>query len=572
MSLLTLFEGDSFHPRRLFIGSTVGAIYDYDDYAYLYQKSDGSTPVTALEQPVGLMRDKRYGNEVGADARSAGAPALLGSATAATFNTSTGEGSVTRVDDTNQSSVRFTLTANTFYRINLVNNGSADLQLRSGTESGTVWSTVAAGATVTHLVLASTAGHISITAASAATIAFTVSALVSLPGIHAYQSTDAARPVLSARYNLLTATEDITNASWVKFGPTPPTINANVFTAPNGSQTMDEVVQGGSASAAGIHQSITAIAVAYSVVVVVRAGTASTLDIGLRNTTDSVWLDVTAVIESGPGSISGSGATIRSVSGLTSSYTRIRLTMTSPLAAGKTLGFYVYPQSSGANTAGMSVGVWGADLRLTADANARLPAYQRVTTASDYDSAGFPRFLRIDATDDQLVTAACDLTGTGKLTVFAGVTKASDAANGVIVEHGLPGTDALAASVSAARSADNSFAGDIRGGGNEATVRANGFAAPYTGVLTVSMDYAGATIADQVGVRVNGATIAGTSLGVKATGSAFGNSQFFIGARSGGTLRLNNGRLYPMVIIGKQCTAGEIAAVEAWVNSRTRAF
>lgn len=56
-----------------------------------------------------------------------------------------------------------------------------------------------------------------------------------------------------------------------------------------------------------------------------------------------------------------------------------------------------------AATAGNSVLIWGADLRLASDAS--LP-YQRVVTASDYADVQAPRYLTFDGIDDSLYTAA----------------------------------------------------------------------------------------------------------------------------------------------------------------------
>lgn len=48
-------------PRVLFASGEVGAWYDPSDTATLFQDSAGTTPVTALGQPVGLMLDKSKG-------------------------------------------------------------------------------------------------------------------------------------------------------------------------------------------------------------------------------------------------------------------------------------------------------------------------------------------------------------------------------------------------------------------------------------------------------------------------------------------------------------------------------
>jgi len=47
-----------FSPRSLFAAGEQGAWYDPSDLSSLFQDSAGTTPVTAVSQPVGLMKDK----------------------------------------------------------------------------------------------------------------------------------------------------------------------------------------------------------------------------------------------------------------------------------------------------------------------------------------------------------------------------------------------------------------------------------------------------------------------------------------------------------------------------------
>lgn len=47
-----------FNPRTLFAASEPGAWYDPSDLSTLFQDSSGTVPVTAVEQPVGLILDK----------------------------------------------------------------------------------------------------------------------------------------------------------------------------------------------------------------------------------------------------------------------------------------------------------------------------------------------------------------------------------------------------------------------------------------------------------------------------------------------------------------------------------
>lgn len=49
---------DRFWPSNLFLGGIPGAWYDPTDLSTMFQDSAGTTPVTAVEQPVGLILDK----------------------------------------------------------------------------------------------------------------------------------------------------------------------------------------------------------------------------------------------------------------------------------------------------------------------------------------------------------------------------------------------------------------------------------------------------------------------------------------------------------------------------------
>lgn len=74
------------------------------------------------------------------------------------------------------------------------------------------------------------------------------------------------------------------------------------------------------------------------------------------------------------------------------------------------------------------------DFRLTADAIPSIPAYQRVTSAFDYDDVGFPAHHR-EQTDDWGYTDLAPAGATKALVMWAGQ-KMSDATLAILVEHG----------------------------------------------------------------------------------------------------------------------------------------
>ena len=91
--------------------------------------------------------------------------------------------------------------------------------------------------------------------------------------------------------------------------------------------------------------------------------------------------------------------------------------------------------TAGSLTLTVSGSVLTADLRPTNIGN-NLPAYQRVTTSTDYDTAGFPLYLKTNGTSSAMATNSINFTSTAAMTVVTGVRKLSDAALGMLAEIG----------------------------------------------------------------------------------------------------------------------------------------
>jgi len=218
----------------------------------LYQDANGVTPAVYPNDPVALVIDSGRGGlaNLGPELLENGTPLLLGTATAATFDTSTGAGSVTRVDSLNQSHVAFPTQADKWYRVTISNSGSVSLWLRDGGPGGIVLYAVTAGSTVTVIVKPSYA-NLTVASSTTATITFTLTSVREIPGVHAYQTSSGSRPLLcrtpfGGRRNVLTYTEDISNAYWVKTTGgtgTAPVVTANQAANPlNGLVDADQVV------------------------------------------------------------------------------------------------------------------------------------------------------------------------------------------------------------------------------------------------------------------------------------------------------------------------------------------
>ena len=195
-------------------------------------------------------------------------------------------------------------------------------------------------------------------------------------------------------------------------------------------------------------------------------------------------------------------------------------------------------------------------------------AYQRVNTATDYDYdfSKFPPFVKFDGVDDSLYSAASvDFTSTDKMTVFAGVHKASDAALGMVLEHSAElGTNA--GTFQFYTNASPYLGYDFASFGTAASlVRTPPIPAPATSVISLVTEIA----TDTALTRHNGVQVA-SSAGDQGTGN-YGNYPLYVGRRNNASLPFN-GRLYQLAIKGKALSAGEVATVEALINARTKAF
>jgi len=206
------------------------------------------------------------------------------------------------------------------------------------------------------------------------------------------------------------------------------------------------------------------------------------------------------------------------------------------------------------------------DLKAASDASR---PYQRVNTATDYDYdfSKFPAYLKFDGVDDSLYSAASvDFTSTDKMTVFAGVHKASDAATAVLVELSANAITTNGAFVLGAPLGTGTATYDQYVRGTAVSGAALGSTpAPTTNVITAVGDIAG----DLNRVTKNGTTSnqIGSDLG---TGN-YGNYPLYVGRRNNASLPFN-GRIYQLALKGKALSAAEISTVEAFVNSKTKAF
>ena len=169
-----------------------------------------------------------------------------------------------------------------------------------------------------------------------------------------------------------------------------------------------------------------------------------------------------------------------------------------------------------------------------------------------------------------MATPSINFTGTDKMTVWAGVRKLSDAAAGVVCE--------LSASVSTNNGSFNiqaprsgaSYGIGVRGSSLNAGDYST-FTSPVTTVISASLTTAAANYAAAQSARFNGVANAGVANSSSIATGNYGNYPLYIGRRGGTSLPFN-GRIYQLIVRGAASNAGQIAAGEAWCNSKARAY
>ena len=240
------------------------------------------------------------------------------------------------------------------------------------------------------------------------------------------------------------------------------------------------------------------------------------------------------------------------------------------MLSGTATGTYSAGSHSVTTTAGnltltVSGTVTKADLHAT-NIGVGLPAYQRVNTATDYDTQGFPYYLRFDGVDDYLVTNSIDFTGTDKMTVVAGVRKLTVSASSspqIILELST-GFNFCSFAVTS----DDNWAARFMfytKGTLPAHVSSTNYPIAITKIVTGIGDISG----DSAILRVDG-TQAASSTADQGTGN-YGNYPLYIGRR-GGTMLPFNGQLYGLVIRGALSSTGEIQGSESYMNLHTGAY
>lgn len=395
-------------------------------------------------------------------------------------------------------------------------------------------------------------------------------------GNHATSLT-TSRPVLTARVNLLTKTEQFDDAVWAKSNAT---VTANAVTAPDGKLTADSIARNSSGDTNIHNATATTVAVStlYTSSVYLKQNTARYAVVQMVGGSSGAYYYVDlqsgvitqAVATYGASPPTSLTATVASVG---NGWMRCFLSFTASSSSFE-LWFKPITSSTGPgyelnDPIGTSIYAWGASLT-TAD-QASL-GYQRVNTATDYDTVGFPLWLKADGVDDYMVTGTLaapvnlNMSSTDKVTVATGVRKLSDAAAGIVIELSASyAVNAGTFGVLAPSGPALANYGMVSGGTNRQGAFPSGYAAPISNVLTGLGDISG----DSAILRVNGAQAA-SNTSDQGTGN-YGSYPLYLFRRAGTSLPFN-GLFAGAVIVGRTLDAAELAQVETYYQNKTKAY
>lgn len=532
----------------------------------LWQDSSGATACTGPEQPVGMWLDAK-GNVVwgrGPDI----APALTTANWAVFNNDSThivtwqpGTGFRYQSDTTSPAlsvQANGALVAGRWYEVTITvtNWVSGNMKTDSlGTAAATGFGASGQGNGTYRVKGKATGTSFSLTR-STTNVDLIVSAVTirEVPaGAHALQSVNNSRPMLKALYNLLLKTEQIADAVWVKtFAGTgvAPVITDRFGIAPDGTQTATRVQYDRGTGTTSSD---------FSYLAQGGLTTSSLLGRGKvwikSNTAQNYQLKFWGPLGSGPT--------------VTADQTwKLVDTGSQTIGSANAVRLILFGDTGASQTA--DVLIWHPDFRVEDDWRANLPPYQRVnvttTGAADYDTVGFPFYLKFDGFDDSLVTDNIDFTSVDKVTLWAGSTKYNDTTSMVVeLGSGVSSTTAGAfnmyfsaglngqVGVSSGNFYTASVSGTVQSTGQFSCVRCNQYDLSTATANCISQTYNGIT--DNTSRVATGTPVTGV----------FGNLPLNIGSRSS-ALR-GNQRITAITARGSTTPASQafIAKMNRWI-------
>ena len=471
--LLTVGLQNLFNPLNWFAAGEQGAWYDPSDLTTLFQDSAGTIPVTAVEQPVGLMLDKSKGLALGAELVTNGDFSNGSTGWTLGAGWSVADGVATHTAGASSFIRQGTAQANTWYKLQItVSNYSGSGNVLPGIGNANPLSISANGTYTVYILTADTTG-IYVYVQSPCVASIDNISVKQIAGNHAFQATAGNRPTLSARTNLLLATTTLAT------------------------------------------QSVTSSATNYTLAF------------------------------TGAGTVTLSG------------------TATGVLSAGSN----TFTATAGTLTLTVSGSVTLADLRPT-NSGALLPPYQRVNTASDYDTVGFPLYLKANGTSSAMSTNSIDFTATDKMTVVTGVRKlGSTQQTYLAISNAVGGGTGSFIALTDVTTADNYYFAAQSSVVTAAIAKT--YISPLSSVVTNQIDFSQAGIADSDRSRINGLVPTLTYAGTPGGTGTFGNYATTLFYQQGANPCNFNGQFYGAIIRGAQSDTASVTQTENYMAQKT---
>jgi hypothetical protein len=566
----------SFSPASFFANGEQGWWFDPSNSATLFQDAAGTTPVTAVEQPVGLQLDLSKGLVLGSELVTNGD--FSGGSTGWSLGVAVVSGgkmsfSAAGLYAELAAQAGIVASGKTYrltFEVSGLTSGSFNIGFASS-YGGTIslGRTISANGTYSWSMPSSGTGLYLISMTAGTTASIDNISVKELPGNHRFQSTSANRPVVSARVNLLTKTEQFDDGYWTKqAGVFTPTTAPSNFTAAGRFTT----------TSTGANQirffRLSVLTGAPSVASIVVRGGSGIGFIHFRLQTASPSGDygicvnlTTSAITTGysDGTNPLTSPTSSSANFIGDGWLAVQMVVPTSASA----SYLVYVSNSASTTEltspiGSFADFTGADLRPT-NQGVGLPVYQRVNTSTDYDSTGFPIYIKPNGSNQFMQTNSINFTATDKMTVWQGVRKLSDAVLFAILAEPANGAFALQATSSVTGTGYRTAQS-----GAAAATSSGLFVAPITNVFTALFDATQTAAANALSIRINGAAVSPLFAGVSSI-SNFGNNPVYFYAR-GGTSIFFNGNDYGSIARGAASTAAQITDGETYINSLTKAY
>jgi len=375
-------------------------------------------------------------------------------------------------------------------------------------------------------------------------------------GNHASQPTTTARPILRARYNLLTQTEDLGHADW------PSTQQGTKYTveqvqAPDGSMTAQKLTALVSPNVPS--RSIKIWGSTFRFVVWLKPGSIAAPRALVRNSTTAVSLILANTSQTSVSNQYGSCVVTTGTDG----WKKLTFTVTSGFSPGDVV--FLYYGWNGVVQIGDTWSVWHPDFRYLNDAF-NSPEYQRVGDATDYDTAGFRPYLAPDGVDDWMVTGNIDLSSTSNISIVAGAEKLNELAPfyQALAEFG-PGNAEGSFSLWHPYSDIQPTRVVVRGSVSSQTVAVSDIPGNRTDVLTATAELD----VFRIRYKVSGTqypNYVGTADPVK-----FGNLPLYLFSSAGTSSRFRGG-FYGLIVVGRLLNAAELASAHEFMRNKTRAY